>query len=94
MRQENVDDTLYAFMGGTEDYPNVMIYNPEDGLTMIDLMDGDIIWTIPNRLLGFGTNLAYIHDPKAGVLYITGSGNPNLYAISANGDILWIADCV
>ena len=79
---------LRAFMGGNIDEPQVMIYDSEYGLFMIDLLSGRETWILPVAVcnLGDGAATALSED---GILYIAGSEGPSPVAISEDGRVLW-----
>ena len=81
--------TLRAFMGGTEDEPQVCVYDEEYGLFMLDLMDGIELWTIQKGTCPFGDASVYTVGVNTGILYIAGSEGPDPVAVSSEGNILW-----
>ena len=82
---------LRAFIGGTEDDPMVMLYDGGYGLTMFDLLSGSERWTITIGNCDLGDAAAVAVDDE-GTMYITGSGGPDLVAVTQEGRILWKAD--
>lgn len=88
------DDTkkLKAFMGGTEDEPQVYVYDLEYGLMMFDLMDGTEQWLISRNACFLGDAAVVTSGPNTGILYVAGSAGPDPVAISAEGNILWQSD--
>jgi len=89
VQQTGQDTKLKAFMGGTEDDPYVFVYDAEYGLTMLDLMDGMEVWTLPNTVCPLGDAAVYAIGEETGILYVTGTEGPDPVAISAEGNVLW-----
>ena len=89
VRKQEKDVHLKAFMGGTEDEPQVYVYDEEYGLSMLDLMDGTEVWTIQKGSCSFGDAAVYTVGANTGILYIAGSDGPDPIAISSEGNILW-----
>lgn len=83
------DSNLRAFMGGTEDEPQVYVYDAEYGLIMLDLMDGTEGWTLSKSTCSLGDAAVYTVGANTGILYVTGSNGPDPIAISAEGSVLW-----
>jgi len=81
--------SLKAFMGGTEDEPQVYVYDEAYGLIMLDLMDGYESWTILRNNCFLGDAAVCKVGSLTGILYVTGSDGPDPIAISAEGNILW-----
>ena len=79
---------LKVFIGGTEDDPQVMLFDGGYGLTMIDLLSGKEKWTvnIGNCPMGDAAVTA-VND--IGVIYLAGTDGPHPVAISADGHVLW-----
>lgn len=91
---ESVEQTgqyrnLKAFMGGTEDEPQVMVYDAQYGLIMLDLLDGTEGWVLPVTSCPLGDAAVYTVGENTGILYIAGSDGPNPVAISSDGNVLW-----
>ena len=84
--------TLKAFMGGSDDEPAVYVYDEAYGLSMLDLIDGTEVWTIPRDECSFGNASATAAGQESGVLYIAGKDGPDPIAVDADGTILWRAD--
>lgn len=80
---------LNAFMGGTEDEPQVYVYDAEYGLIMLDLMDGEEGWTLMKTACSLGDASVFTVGANTGILYVTGSDGPDPIAISAEGSVLW-----
>ena len=81
--------SLKAFMGGTEDEPQVYVYDEAYGLMMLDLMDGIESWIILSNNCPLGDAAVLTVGSLTGILYVTGSDGPDPIAISAEGNILW-----
>ena len=81
--------SLKAFMGGTEDEPQVYVYDEAYGLMMLDLMDGIESWTILKTNCPLGDAAVTAVSPQTGILYVAGTDGPDPVAISAEGNILW-----
>ena len=88
-RQTGQYPNLKAFIGGTEDEPQVYVYDAEYGLIMLDLMDGIEVWTLTKGNCQLGDAVAVASDRNTGILYIAGSEGPDPVAISSEGEILW-----
>lgn len=80
---------LKAFMGGTEDEPQVYVYDAEYGLIMLDLMDGTEGWTLPKSSCSLGDAAVFTVGENTGILYVTGTDGPDPVAISSEGNVLW-----
>ena len=80
---------LKAFMGGTEDEPQVYVYDAEYGLTMLDLMDGTEQWVLSKDVCPLGDAAAVKAGANTGILYVAGTDGPDPVAISAEGNVLW-----
>lgn len=89
VKQAGENSSLKAFMGGTEDEPQVYVYDSQYGLMMLDLMDGTEVWNIPKTTCPLGDAAVYTVGPDTGILYITGTDGPDPVAISTEGNILW-----
>ena len=85
------DVNLKAFMGGTEDEPQVMVYDKQYGLTMLDLMDGTEGWVLQTTTCPLGDAAVHTVGENTGILYIAGSDGPDPIAISSDGNVLWQA---
>ena len=81
-------DMLTVFIGGTEDDPQVMIYDGGYGLTMLDLLSGTERWTLTVGTCNLG-NAAVTAVSSNGTMYITGSDGPRPVAITQNGSVVW-----
>lgn len=87
------DDLMFhAFMGGKEEEPNLFIYNIQDGLTAIDLIDGMKIWNIPGGRYPMGNAAVHISDPESGFVYICGTDSSAVISIDTNGAVLWCTE--
>ena len=80
---------LKTFMGGTEDEPQVYVYDEEYGLTMLDLMDGVDVWTLLKANCSLGDAAVYTIGEHTGILYVAGTDGPDPVAISPEGNVLW-----
>ena len=80
---------LRVFMGGTEDEPQVYVYDAGYGLIMLDLMDGTEMWTVYSSTCFLGDAAVVASGENTGILYIAGSEGPDPVAISAEGSVLW-----
>ena len=83
---------LKAFMGGTDDEPQVYVYDAEYGLIMLDLMDGLEMWTLSTNVCSLGNATVCTVGENTGIMYIAGTDGPDPVAISSDGDILWKSD--
>ena len=81
-------DTLRAFMGGSLDDPQVVVHDGNTGLTMLDLLTGQEVWTLSAEQCPLG-NAAVVAVGEDGVMYITGTDGPEPVAISPEGVLLW-----
>ena len=80
---------LNAFMGGTEDEPQVFVYDAEYGLIMLDLMDGMELWTLQKDSCLLGDAAVHAVGVNTGILYVTGTDGPDPIAISSEGNVIW-----
>ncbi len=80
---------LRAFMGGTEDEPQVYVYDAEYGLIMLDLMDGTEGWTLSKSNCSLGDAAVVTVGANTGIIYVTGTDGPDPIAISSEGNVLW-----
>ena len=87
---ENKDNykKLKAFIGGNTDEPQVMVYDAEYGLIMIDLLSGRERWTMPLSVINLGDANA-IAVGEDGTIYVAGSDGPTPVAISNDGRVSW-----
>lgn len=79
---------LKAFVGGNIDEPQVMVYDQEYGLIMIDLLSGKERWTLPVAVCALG-DAAVVAVGEDGIMYIAGSEGPSPIAVSEDGRVLW-----
>lgn len=89
MQQRDEGVHLKAFMGGTEDEPQVYVHDQGYGLIMLDLMDGIESWTIELGQCDLGDAGVILVNDETGILYVAGTDGPDPVAISAQGNILW-----
>lgn len=89
VKQTGQVPNLKAFMGGTEDEPQVYVYDAEYGLTMLDLMDGIEVWVLYKNNCPLGDAAVCTIGEDTGILYIAGTDGPDPVAISSEGNILW-----
>lgn len=92
VKQEGQFRSLKAFMGGTEDEPQVYVYDAQYGLIMIDLMDGVETWTLRKNECSLGDAAICTIGENTGIMYIAGTDGPDPTAISSEGTVLWRAD--
>lgn len=79
---------LTAFIGGTPTDPRVMVYHADRGLYMLDLVTGEIQWTLPPEVCPLGGNNTVAVSPE-GIIYMAGYQGPHPVAISPDGQVLW-----
>ena len=89
VRRTGDGSSLSAFMGGTEDEPQVFVYDAEYGLTMLDLMEGEEAWSLSKTKCPLGDASVHAVGANTGILYVAGSDGPNPVAISSEGNVLW-----
>ena len=89
VKQTGQPVNLTAFMGGTEDEPQIYVYDEAYGLIMLDLMDGIEDWTILKTNCSLGDAAVRTVSSQTGILYVAGTDGPDPIAISAEGNILW-----
>ena len=80
---------LRAFMGGTEDEPQVYVYDAQYGLIMLDLMDGLEMWSLMENVCSFGDAAVHTVDTDSGNMYIAGTDGPSPIAVNCDGYVLW-----
>lgn len=90
--QKDETPSLNAFMGGTEDEPQVYVYDSQYGLILLDLMDGIESWELTKVACPLGDASVRAVSTETGVLYVAGSEGPDPVAISAEGAVLWRAE--
>ena len=81
--------SLTAFIGGTEDEPQVYVYDAEYGLMMLDLIDGSEQWELSKDVCPLGDCAVVTAGANTGILYVAGTEGPDPVAISAEGNVLW-----
>ena len=84
--------SLKVFIGGTEDEPQLYLYDAGYGLTMIDMADGEEVWNIGKGSCPLGDAAVIAVDEDSGNLYIAGTDGPDPVAITSAGFILWQSD--
>ncbi len=92
VRQAGQFRSLKAFMGGTDDEPQVYVYDSQYGLMMLDLMDGLEMWTLRKDVCPLGDAAACTVDKNTGLMYIAGTDGPAPVAITSEGFIYWRAE--
>ncbi len=92
VRKTGKKRSLRAFMGGTEDEPQVYVYDAQYALIMLDLMDGDEGWMLMKGNCELGDAAVMSISKETGIMYIAGSKGPDPVAISPEGNILWRAE--
>lgn len=80
---------LRAFMGGTEDEPQVYVYDAQYGLIMLDLMDGVEGWSLMENVCFLGDAAVHTVDTDYGTMYIAGTDGPAPIAINNEGYVMW-----
>lgn len=80
---------LTSFIGGTEDEPQVYVYDAEYGLIMLDLIDGSEQWELSKDVCPLGDCAVVTAGENTGILYVAGTDGPDPVAISAEGNVLW-----
>ena len=88
-RQTGQSRNLRAFIGGTEDEPQIYVYDAEYGLVMLDLIDGSEQWELTREDCSLGDCSVVTSGAGTGILYVAGSDGPDPVAISAEGNVLW-----
>ena len=89
VQQSGQSRNLTAFIGGTEDEPQVYVYDAEYGLIMLDLIDGSEQWELSKDTCSLGDCAVVTTGANTGILYVAGSDGPDPIAISAEGNVLW-----
>lgn len=92
VRQNGQFRSLKAFMGGTEDEPQVYVYDSQYGLVMLELMDGLEMWTLTKDICPLGDAAVYAVNENTGTMYIAGTDGPAPVAISSEGIVYWRAE--
>lgn len=82
---------LKSFIGGDIDEPQVMIYDAEYGLIMVDLLSGKEKWTLLKNICNLG-DAGVIAVAEDGTMYITGTTGTTVAAIARDGRLLWQSD--
>ena len=80
---------ISAFIGGPAQDPMVMVYNSEKGLSALDIVSGEVRWTLTDAELGGGISHAVDGE---GNTYIGGYYGPDPVCIDANGKVKWRSD--
>ena len=81
-----------AFVGGSEEYAQVMIYNSTYGLMAVDYFDGTENWMLSAHEVSLGGSICHAVAPD-GIMYIAGYYGPDPVAITMDGQVLWMSDC-
>ena len=89
VQQSDEPAYLRAFISGTEDEPQVYIYDAEYGLIKLDMTDGSEQWDLSKEVCSLGDCAVVATEANTGILYVTGSDGPDPIAISAEGNVLW-----
>ena len=89
VKQTGQYQNLRAFMGGTEDEPQVYVYDAQYGLIMLDLMDGIEVWSLMENVCSFGDAAVHTVDTETGNMYIAGTDGPAPIALNCDGYVLW-----
>ncbi len=85
------DQTLLrVLIGGNIDEPQVLVYDAEYGLIMIDLLSGREKWVLPHAVCDLG-DAGVTAVAEDGILYVVGSEAVTVTAISEDGRVLWQA---
>ena len=84
-------DTVNAFLGGTADAPRVMVYAAQQGLSCLDPMTGEELWTLTDGEVHLGASQSVAVDDD-GTMYIGGYYGPDPVAVTTQGAVLWQAD--
>ena len=92
VKQTGQFQNLRAFMGGTEDEPQVDVYDAQYGLIMLDLMDGIDMWTIMENVCSFGDAAIHTVDTESGDMFIAGTDGPAPIAVNCEGYVMWKAE--
>ena len=92
VKQTGQTENLKAFMGGTDDEPQVYVYDAQYGLVMLDLMDGLEMWTLSRDSCPLGDAAVCAVNEYTGIMYIAGTDGPDPVAISSEGFVHWKAE--
>ena len=84
-------ELLKAFIGGTEDDWQVMLFDGAYGLSMLDMLSGKELWTLSVLSCPMGNAAATAVDTD-GTIYIAGTDGPDPVAVSMEGYVLWKSD--
>lgn len=88
VESKNQQDKLKAFIGGDIDEPQVMVYDEEYGLIMIDLLSGKEKWVLLKSICNLA-DAGVITAAEDGTLYIAGVNRPLPAAVAKDGRVLW-----
>ena len=91
LEKQGDKNLLKTFIGGTEDDPQVMVFDGGYGLTMLDLLSGKDKWTVNVGNCPMGDAAAVAVDEDTGTIYLAGSDTPPV-AITQDGRVLWEAE--
>ena len=91
VENKGTTDLLKAFIGGDIDEPQVMVYDAEYGLIMIDLLSGKEKWSLLKTICDLG-DAGVMAIAEDGTMYITGTVGKTPVAISRDGRVLWVSE--
>jgi outer membrane protein assembly factor BamB len=77
-----------AFVAGTPEYPLVMVYNAEYGLSALNFYTGELRWKVAPEKADLGASISWAVD-EGGTIYIGGYYGPDPVAIDLTGNVLW-----
>lgn len=83
-------DMLKAFIAGTAEDPQVILFDGEYGMSMIDMLTGRERWMLRKDDCPLG-NAAVVAVSDSGIIYMAGTETPAPTAVSPEGKVLWQA---